>query len=227
MVAGARLHLLVGAGLDTWAVSLVEGVDDAEAVLLTRNMELDGRDGTPGTGNPHVWLDPIRTRDRLVPAIVEGLVRIVPEAEAAGVRARARALADTLTGLDGWIRTRLRTLESRAFVTTHPAWVYYARRYELEEIGAVHEHPGQEPSARALARLVDACRAAGVRAVFSEVQIGASGARSLAQELGVPGLELDPLGGPGLEGRDSYPGLLRFNTEQIIRGLASPEGRGS
>lgn len=226
MVAGASLHLLVGGGLDAWAASLVEGAGNGQAVRLTRGVELVGGDEAPGTGNPHVWLDPILTRDRLVPALVEALAGVVPGARD-GLRRRGAALADSLTRLDGWIRGRLEGLESRAFVTTHPAWVYYAGRYGLEEVGSVHGHPGQEPSARALARLVDACRAAGVRAVFSEPQMGAAGARSLARELGVPVLELDPLGGSGVGGRGSYPDLLRFNTLQIARGLGgggTPDG---
>lgn len=222
-VAGARLHILVGGALDAWAASLVEGTSEAPLVVLTRDVELLGRGHEPGTGNPHVWLDPIRTRDHLLPPLVEALVRMAPGSEGS-IRSRGRALADTLTALDREIDARLEAVRSRPFVTAHPAWAYYVDRYDLLEVGSIHGHPGQEPSARALAELIRTARKAGVRAVFSEPQMPAAAARALAEELGVSLLALDPLGGPGLEGRSSYPALLRFNTDRIVRGLGGGRG---
>jgi ABC-type Zn uptake system ZnuABC Zn-binding protein ZnuA len=67
--------------------------------------------------------------------------------------------------------------------------------------------------------LVEQARTAGVRAVFTEPQLGETGARALAGELGLPVYVLDPLGGPGLDGRDSYLKMMRFNTMQIARAL--------
>jgi len=41
----------------------------------------------------------------------------------------------------------------------------------------------------------------------------------MAAELSLPTSILDPLGGPEIEGRDSYLALLRFNTRQFVQGL--------
>ena len=104
-------------------------------------------------------------------------------------------------------------------MATHSAWAYFGARYDVRELGAVHRSPGQEPSARHLAELVERARAADARAVFTEPQLGETGARALAAELDVPMHVLDPLGGPGLEGRDGYLQLLRFNGAAIARAL--------
>lgn len=228
MVSGAVLHLAVGGGLDAWATNLVEGSSDARVVVLTEGIELEREGHGEATGNPHVWLDPVRARDRLLPRIADALAAAAPDS-ARVIRSRAAALADTLAALDREIRTALAPVTGRAFVATHPAWTYYAGRYGLREVGTLHRHPGQEPSARYLAELVDEARAAGVRVVFSEPQLAGTAARALAGELGVPVLVLDPLGGPGLEGGDGYPELLRWNTRQFVRGLAgdAPRGPGS
>ena len=102
------------------------------------------------------------------------------------------------------MRERLAPVQGQAFVATHSAWAYFAARYGIVELGAVYPSPGRELSPRALADLVDRARAAGVRAVFTEPQLGEVGARALAADLGVPLHVLDPLGGRGVEGRDGY-----------------------
>ncbi|NIP59948.1 MAG: zinc ABC transporter solute-binding protein [Gemmatimonadetes bacterium] len=222
-VSGARLYLAVGGGLDAWATDLVEASSDLRVVVLTRGMELMGEGRAEGTGNPHVWLDPVRVRDDLLPRLTHALAVLVPDSTRA-IRARSEALADTLAALDREIRGVLETVANRAFVTTHPAWSYFAERYGLREVGTLHPHPGQEPSARYLAELVDEARRAGIRAIFSEPQLAGTAARALAAELGVPVLLLDPLGGPGVERRDGYPQLLRWNTRQLVRGLGGRAG---
>jgi len=135
------------------------------------------------------------------------------------MEARARTLADSLTSLDAEIHSDLRSLRNRSFVASHPAWIYFARRYDLHQVGVTYEHPGQEPSARGLAALVEAARDANVPVVFGEWQMPDAAARALADELGVPVVPLDPLGGEGVAGRDSYEGMMRYNTRQFRRGL--------
>ncbi len=222
-VSGAGLHVLVGGGLDGWARSLVEGASTAETLVLTEGMELLAGGHEEGTGNPHVWLDPILTRDHLLPSLVDALVRLAPDDEA-GIRARGRALADTLTALDRELERTLAPVRGRAFVTAHPAWVYFVDRYDLLEVGTIHAQPGREPAPRALAGLVEAAGRARVRAVFAEPQMPGPAARALAEELGVELHTLDPLGGPGLEGRDSYPALLRHNARRIVLALGDERG---
>jgi ABC-type Zn uptake system ZnuABC Zn-binding protein ZnuA len=219
LFSGATAYLFVGGGMDRWAERLVQPGD--VVVRLIEGMTLlqgDEHEGDPGTGNPHVWLDPVLVRDELLPRIEAVLNDAAPE-HAAGIAERRAALADSLTALDAEIRAALAAAPTHAFVSTHSAWVYYARRYGLDEIGAIYASPGREPSSRHLAQLVDGARAAGVRAVFIEPQLGEAGARTVASELGVGVHLLDPQGGEDQPGRDSYASLLRFNTAAMVEAL--------
>jgi ABC-type Zn uptake system ZnuABC Zn-binding protein ZnuA len=223
-LSGAAVYLFVGGGLDAWAEQLVGS--DAVVVRLTEGMQLregHAHEGHAETGNPHVWLDPVRVRDEILPRIEAALERAAPDS-ASAIRERTLALADSLTTLDGEIRGDLARLPSRAFVSTHSAWVYFAERYGLEEIGAVYESPGREPSARYLAELIEAARGAGARAVFIEPQLGEAGARTVAAELDLEVVLLDPQGGEGQEGREGYLSLMRFNAAQVARALGPPPG---
>jgi ABC-type Zn uptake system ZnuABC Zn-binding protein ZnuA len=123
--------------------------------------------------------------------------------------------------LDAEIRLALEGAPTRGFVSTHSAWVYFAKRYGLEEVGSVYESPGREPSARHLAELVQVARQRGVRAVLIEPQLGAAGARTVAAELAVEPVLLDPEGGSGQTGRGTYLELMRFNARQMALALGA------
>lgn len=212
-LAAADLVIRVGAAADAW-LGPVTGVPE---VVLTEGLSLQGQRG-PGTGNPHVWLDPVRVRDVLLPRIVAGLVDVAPDS-AAAIRDRADAFADSLTALDAEIRSMLDDLDSRQFVAAHPAWVYFAERYGLEQVGALHASPGSEIGSRELARLVEWTEARGVSAVIAEPQLGRAGVDALAAELGADVEVADALGGPSLEGREDYLSLMRFNARAFARAL--------
>ena len=216
---GASLFLMVGGGLDEWVVRLAQGGGEAVPVVrLSEGIPLLEGGGHEGEGNPHVWLDPILVRDHFLPKMEETLSGISP-AVAGAVSRRSPALADSLTGLDAEIRERLSSLDRRSFLSTHAAWSYYASRYGLEEAGVIHSHPGQDPSSREMAHLLEEARDHEIHCLFTEPQLGEVAARALATELSLPTCMLDPLGGPGMEGREGYFDLLRFNTAQFARGL--------
>ncbi|HSW30050.1 MAG TPA: metal ABC transporter substrate-binding protein [Longimicrobiales bacterium] len=230
----ARAYITVGGGLDGWLEGMGTDAPGLRTLRLTDGMALlraeEGHDhdhgadpGSEGetTGDPHVWLDPLLVRDEFVPRIRDLLVELQPAQEAA-IRARAGALADSLTALDGEIRAILsgRTLDG--FIATHDAWAYFAERYGLVPLGNLYASPGHEPSARGLAVLVEAARAAGLPAVLSEPQLSETAAAALAAELGVAVVSVDPMGGPDVEDRRSYFDLMRFNARAFARALGAP-----
>lgn len=217
----ASLFVMVGGGLDEWVAQLpAASGGDPRVVRLTEGLTLlHGEEHEEASGNPHVWLDPILVRDEVLPRLERALAAIAPDSSGA-IASRRAAMADSLSALDDQIRAALEPLERRSFIATHPAWSYFARRYGLREVGVVHSHPGEEPSSREMAGLLDRAREAEVHCVFTEPQLGEVAAQALATELSLPTCVLDPLGGPGLEERDGYLELLRFNTEQFVQGLS-------
>jgi len=217
-------YITVGGGLDGWLAEFEAG---AARLTLTDGMELRDADHEhPGehageaSGDPHVWLDPIMVRDELLPRIETFLAELFPQ-EADGFAARSAMLADTLTRLDQEIRAVLRSTPRRSFVATHDAWSYFAAQYGLQPLGSIYERPGHEPSVRGMASLVRAARAAGVDVILAEPQLAQSGAKALAMEMGASVRIVDPIGGPGLTGRESYTEMMRSNAREFARALGA------
>ena len=86
-------------------------------------------------------------------------------------------------------------------------------------VGTVVDAPGQDPSAGEVADLVAVIEAQRVKAIISEAQFSDDLVRTIADETGatvVSDLYDDTLGDPPV---DSYVGLMRYDTEQIVSAL--------
>jgi ABC-type Zn uptake system ZnuABC Zn-binding protein ZnuA len=109
---------------------------------------------------------------------------------------------------------------NRRFVSFHDAFPYFARRYGLQIVGVAVHAPGQDPSAAETAGLIDAVRAAHVKAIFSEAQFPPRLVDQLARETGatvVANLYDDSLGDPPVT---TYEAVIRWDVTQIVAALA-------
>lgn len=185
-------------------------------------------EGHTHTADPHFWLDPNN-----VVVWAENTADVLAAADPANAdayRANADAYVAELETLDADIRAAVEAIApaNRKLVTDHQAFAYFADEYGFEQIGTVV--PGTstsaEPSAADLAALVEVIRAEDVPAIF--VGISASDrlqdlSQMVADEVGrkvqVLPLYTGSLDAPGQPG-DTYLGMIRFNVEQIVTGLA-------
>jgi manganese/iron transport system substrate-binding protein len=213
-VAEADVVFMNGLGLDEWARELVDGAGgDARIVELGEALEgveyiEEPGEGEHGGANPHLWLN-VDYAARYVDRIAEEL-----GADASDYRAELDALHEE-------IGERMAAIPeaNRRIVSFHEAFPYFAEAYGLDVVGVVVENPGQDPSAGEIAALVEAIRASGAKAVFSEAQFNPRLAETIAAEAGVPvesGLHNDSLGDPPA---DSYVGMMRANADRIEAAL--------
>jgi manganese/iron transport system substrate-binding protein len=167
--------------------------------------------------NPHLWLD-VRLAARYVERIRDTFTLLDPTGRAE-YEANASAYLEELGDLDREIEAGVESIppENRKLVTFHDAFPYLAARYGLEVVAVVVPSPGQEPSARQVAELVETLSTENVPAVFKEPQFNADVLELAADEAGVRVLSL--LSGAYAEGVDSYIELMRFNLRQLQEGL--------
>jgi ABC-type Zn uptake system ZnuABC Zn-binding protein ZnuA len=211
-LARAQLLVTVGSGLDPWAERLrravARDVPDLELAAHTTLLAAQDAD-TPG-GDPHVWLDPVRVRDDLVPAVVRALSDVAPD-RAADFARGGEAFQRELTALDRDLAEGLAPYRDRGFVAFHASWTYFAARYHLRQVAVVEAIPGREPSARWMHDVIEAGRASGARAVLIEPQFNPRIARTIAEQFGARVVLVNPLGAVEPGARDTYADLLRSN----------------
>jgi zinc/manganese transport system substrate-binding protein len=240
-LAGADLIVMNGLGLDEWALSLLEaagkseedvlelaeGIDESNAWVYLEGEEHDEEEGEEhseeegeehghGGTDPHIWLDP-KGAAIYVNRIAARVAAELPERAAAIESARDAGLAE-IAALDEELRVGFTAVEAsaRKIVTFHDAFGYFARAYEIEIVGVAVEAPGQEPSAKEIAALIDAIKAAGVTSVFSEAQFPSKVLDQVAAETGATvlgNLYSDALGDAPA---NSYLGAMRANASAIL-----------
>ncbi len=186
-VAGADVVVANGAGLDEWLDDLLANagsgarrVTAAEGIALLPTEE----EGFPG--DPHVWHDPAAAK-RMVATIAAGLGAADPEGRAT-YAANARRYGRELDAMAARIRERFRAVppERRRLVTSHDAFGYFARAYDVEVVGSVLPSvtTDVEPSARDVDRLVRDLRRLGVRTIFTEEAVDPRLEEQIAAEAG-------------------------------------------
>lgn len=227
-LAGAELVFRNGFGLERWMDKLIGVSRSADTVItLTDGMpSLRVAEGAyAGDADPHAWMDPERARHYLT-GVERALGRRYPQ-HLAVFGANAERYRRELDALDAEIRSLLATVPvaQRQLVTTHDAFRYFSERYGLRLVASIWGISTEtEPSAREVARIVSAIRAAGVTTVFVETTVNPKLMRRIASDAGVrvgDALYGDSVGAPG-SGADSYLGMMRANARSIARGLAGP-----
>lgn len=187
--------------------------DGVTAVVLDA---LDLRAGP----DPHVWLSPVQMR-RIVDVVAGALAEASP-ADRAAIERRAARYGDELTRLDTRYRNGLASCRTRTIVTSHAAFGWLARAYDLEELSISGLAPEQEPDPRRLATLADVARRRGVTTVFTEALVSPEVARTLAREAGLRTAVLDPLEGLSkrrIAAGADYVGVMDANLARLRTAL--------
>ncbi len=175
-----------------------------------------GEDG--GRVDPHVWMDPNN-----VIIWTENIERALSQADPAhadAYHARAEAYRQQLRELDAWIRAQIEPLLPLKVVTDHKVFGYFARRYGIEQVGAIIPAYSSmaQPSAQELAQLEDAIRNLGVKAVLVGNTVNPQLAKQVAEDTGV---KLIPIYTGSLSGPDgpasTYIDFMRYNVNAIIQ----------
>lgn len=222
-VAGAKLLVMNGLGLDDWLEKTISNASRTGTPLVKLAVDLPGitllPGEDPGTQNPHLFMDP-KYVELYVDRIAAGLKSVDP-ADASRFEAQAAAYKTRLQALDGWVRTQVASIPeaNRKLVTFHDAFPYYAREYGITIVGVAVAAPGQDPSAGYTAKLIDAIKKAGVKAIFSESQFPTKLVQQLAAETGakvVANLYDDALGDPPVT---SYEAVIQWDTQQLVAAL--------
>jgi len=243
-IADARILFRVGLGMEEWLDPAIEnsgnkrlvivdasaGVNDViadvdhQAKSEARSQKPEVRTSeseslapnpqplAPASGNPHIWLDPEYAKNG-IENLVRELVKLDPKGESLYLNHEAAYFVQ-LDSLSAAIVAGFSGLSDKRLITYHDAWPYFARRFGLDIVATIEPIPGQEPSAKQLARMVDLIRYERIRVVTTEPQLPSALPDMLARETGVKVLVLNPL-----ESQGGYIAALGASANALINSL--------
>jgi len=223
-IQSADLIIANGLGLDGWIQSLIDAAGTGEADMLLLGEGLDQENGwvylsnaeTPGTFDPHIWLDP-KGAALYVQRIADHVSRNAPDL-AQRIAATSADGITKISAIDADLAVDFAAIDpdQRKIVTMHDAFGYFARAYKIKIVGVAVASPGQDPSAQEIRALIDAICSAGVTALFSEVQLPSKVLDQIAAETGATVLQDLYSDALGASPADSYLGVMRTNADAIL-----------
>lgn len=189
----ADVVLINGNGFDAWAEKLIPALraEDVRVVLMSEEIEPLPLEDEAGF-DPHAWLDPVFAM-RVSEAIARAISSDVSDVGALG--AQKSAYIARLRTLDDAYRTGLAQCEQRDIVTSHDAFRYPAKRYNLTNYAIAGLSPEEDPSARDIAEVSRLVKEKGVTTIFFETLVSPKLAETIASEAGVGTAILNPIEG--------------------------------
>jgi ABC-type Zn uptake system ZnuABC Zn-binding protein ZnuA len=163
-----------------------------------------------------LWLDPAIVKE--VADAVRQRLTILDARRDRELRASCDAFTTEVDALDADLRARLAPLKGRKFLSLRPTWGQFARRYGLGEVAPLNTEPRNLTDEE-----VRTLKAAANREHTDLLAIDATLLPGVQRELqlrtGLRLLPLDPLGSSAPDGNSTWIKLMRYNLQQLERGL--------
>lgn len=171
----ADMYVKVGSGVEfelVWMDKIIKASKDMLVVDCSRGVELMGKD-------PHIWLSP-RNVKIMVENICNGLIEVDPENKEYYIQNKNEYLTK-LDSLDEDIKNSLAGITNRSFMVFHPAWGYFAKDYDLQQIPI--EKEGKAPTAKGVAALIQQAKTNNIKVVFVSPQFDVDSAKAIAEAI--------------------------------------------
>jgi ABC-type metal ion transport system, periplasmic component/surface adhesin len=220
LLSKADVVVVNGLGLEGWIDRLVKAsgfkgeLVVASQGITTQTLNEEGKTVT----DPHAWNNVV---NGVIYAqnITNGLIKADPE-DAVALKARGEKYTAELTALDGWVKQRFSAIprEKRKVLTSHDAFGYFAKAYQVDFLSPQGLSSESEASAADVGALIKQIKADGVHTWFMENQLDPRLVKQIASATGAKaGGELYPeaLSKPGGVA-DSYVKMVRHNVNIIV-----------
>jgi len=184
-VGEAEIYIKVGSGIEfelNWIDKIVELNKEMLIVDCSEGIELIEFD-------PHIWLSP-KNAKIIVENIYNGLVGVDPENKKYYKENKKNYLQE-LDKLDNEITQDLLGKVDRKIMVYHPAWAYFARDYDLEQIPV--EEGGKEPSPKDLENFIKQAKENSIKIIFASPEFSTKSAEVIASEIGGAVVLISPL----------------------------------
>lgn len=220
----ADIIVTVGSGVDQWAQKAIENAKQSHSAEVVRMTDISGMTLIEGGDdddehgahdhvlheehhdegddalmniNPHLWLD-IGNIEKLVEAFSNALQK-KDESRAGEIARQTQTWLAKLQMTDNDIKQQLSPVKQVPYLVLHNAFVYFEKRYGLNNKGALHNSAERKAGVKRLVDVDDMIQSGKVKCVFQEPQLSNKQLTGLIKGSNVRLGTLDPLGDGSLD----------------------------
>jgi zinc/manganese transport system substrate-binding protein len=218
-IAGARLVIVNGFGLEGWLPRLVQSAGN-KTVIVTATQGIAPLKRGSDT-DPHAWQSVANAK--IYVANIRAALAAANAVDSEKFKANADAYLAKLDALDREVRDAVAKIPParRKVISTHNAFGYFAAAYGIEFIAPLGVSTESEPSARDIAKIITQIKQAKIPAVFLENISDPRLIQRISAETGAKvGGTLYSDGLTGEKGdAPTYIDLVRHNIKALTRAL--------
>lgn len=173
-----------------------------------------------GEFDPHAWLSPVNAK-KMAEAVKNGLVE-ADSANKAEYEANFTKLSASFDELDRKYRETLGKLPKKDIVVSHQAFAYLCRDYGLNQVAIMGLTPDSEPTAQDMKEINNFVKEHQVKYIFFEELVSDKLAKTLANDLKIETLVLNPLEGltdAQLKAGEDYFSIMEKNLQNLVKAL--------
>ena len=223
LVKNADLILVNGLTFEGWISKLIENSNtNAPVDTITAGITPIASVKYKNAADPHAWMD-ASNGVKYCENILNSLVAVDPD-NADYYKNNFNAYSKKIKDLDAYIQAEILKIPEakRMLVTSHDAFAYYGKRYNIELNALKGISTEAETQTSDMVRVSKAIKSSGVPAIFIESTINPKVIQQIAKDNNVLiGGELfaDSIGDEESDGH-SYIDMLKHNTDVIVGALS-------
>lgn len=151
----------------------------------------EGHDHSHGDIDPHVWLDPLYSKE-LAESIKDALVEQMPE-QKEQFEQNYEELVQELDNLHNDFEQSVQNAKHKEFIVSHAAYGYWEERYGLDQISVSGLNSSSEPTQKELQKIIAEAKEHDLKYVFFEQNVSSRLTEILQKEIGAEPLMLHNL----------------------------------
>ncbi|MDP4551104.1 zinc ABC transporter substrate-binding protein [Alkalihalobacillus macyae] len=232
-VAEADAFIYNGLGMESYAEAIAESVGkDVKMVEASSGIETlehseeheehseEEHSDDHGDQDPHLWLDPNKAIG-MAENIKETLIELNPDAKE-DFEANFQRVKSDLTKLDQEFASLVDSKDHPEMIVSHAAYGYWENRYGIHQIAIAGLSPSNEPSQKALEKIIHTAKNKKIKYVLFEQNVTPKVAKSLQSEIGAKALRLHNLSvltEEDINNKEDYFSLMRKNLDTLDQAL--------
>jgi zinc transport system substrate-binding protein len=225
-LADSDLFFYIGLGLEGF-VEKAKGtlknehvtiVPTAEELKLPKSDDSheEEHDHSNSDVNPHVWLDPIYSKE-MAAVIRDSLIKQMPQHKEL-FNENFKQLAQKLDELNTKYKQTLTNAKHKKIIVTHAAFSYWEKRYGIEQISISGLSTANEPTQKELEKIISVAEHDGLHYMLFEQNVQSKLGKIVQKEIGAKALHihnLAVLSNDNIKNKETYFSLMNKNLESL------------
>ncbi|MDR6121983.1 zinc transport system substrate-binding protein [Bacillus sp. SLBN-46] len=232
-LADSDLFFYIGLGLEGF-VEKAKGTlknENVKLVSVADQLQLPKEDSTlheeedddhehHSDVNPHVWLDPIYSKE-MAAVIRDRLTKEMPKNKDL-FEANYQKLATELDELNTQYQQTISTAKHKKIIVTHAAFGYWEKRYGIEQISISGLSTTNEPTQKELEKIISVADHDGLHYILFEQNVQSKLGKVVQKEIGARALPIHNLGilsKNDIKNKETYFTLMAKNLDSLKTAL--------